>query len=167
MDLGQWILLVVVVVILCFGFVILFGPPWVPTLTPQAKRALDMIDLKPGDTLLELGSGDGKILLDAASRGWDAVGIELNPILVVISRLRTWRYRKQVKVKWGNLWQTEKWPKAEGIFVFILPKHMPKLDKKIAEWHTGSIKLVSFAFTIPGKKTIRQHKSGVYLYEYK
>lgn len=167
MSLAQWMILGVLLVILCFGFVILLGPPWVPTLTPQAKRALDMIDLKPGDTLLELGSGDGKILLDAARRGWNAVGVELNPILVVISRLRTWRYRKQVKVKWGNLWETKTWPQAEGIFVFILPKYMPKLDKKVTQWHKSSVKLVSFAFAIPGKETISQHKSGVYLYEYK
>jgi hypothetical protein len=167
MDLAQAILLAVIVVILCFGFVVLFGPPYVPTLSPQARLALDMIDLKSGDTLLELGSGDGKILLAAARRGWNAVGIELNPILVVVSRLRTWRYRKQVKIRWGNFWQSKHWPQVEGIFVFILPQHMTKLDNKITQWHTRPVKLVSFAFTIPDKKTIRQHKSGVYLYEYK
>ena len=128
---------------------------------------MDMVDLRPGETLLELGSGDGKILLAAAKRGWKVVGFELNPILVFISYLRTWRYRKQVKVVWGNFWNTEKWPPAEGIFVFILQKHMKKLDTKIVQWHQHPVRLVSFAFTIPGKKPVAADKYGVYLYEYR
>jgi len=163
----QWLLLAAILVILCFGFVLLFGAPYVPTLPTQAKLALDMIDLESGDTLLELGSGDGKILLAAARRGLNAVGFELNPILVFVSRLRTWRYRRQVKVVWGNLWQTEKWPPAEGIFVFILQKHMKKLDNKIIQWHTKPVKLVSFAFTVPDKTPTKQDKRGVYVYEYR
>ena len=162
----QWIILAACFVTLCFGFVLLFGPPYVPTLTPQARRAIEMINLMPGQTLLELGSGDGKILKAAAEVGVHAVGFELNPILVIISRLRTWQYRKTVKIRWGNFWNTRRWPDADGIFVFILPKHMPKLDKKVMQWHKKPIKLVSFAFPIPDKSTIQQDKRGVYLYQY-
>ncbi len=163
----EWLLLAVIIVILCFGFVLLFGAPYVPTLSNQAKIAMDLIDLKPGQTLLELGCGDGKILIAAAQRGWNAVGIELNPILVAVCWLRTWRYRKQVRVVWGNLWQSEKWPKTDGIFVFILQKHMSKLDNIITQWPRKPVKLVSFAFTVPHKKPLRSDRRGVYLYEYK
>lgn len=164
----QWVEIAAALIIFCFGFVLLFGAPYVPTLTQQATIALDMIDLKKGETLLELGSGDGKILLAAAQRGWNAVGYELNPILVVVSRWRTRRYRKQVRVVWGNLWKAERWPETEGIFVFILQKHMEKLDNIIVQHQKGKkpIKLVSFAFTVPGKKPVKEHKSGVYLYNY-
>jgi hypothetical protein len=170
MTLLQMIILALVVIIMCFGFVVLFGPPYVPTLNPQARIAIEMINLKPGETLLELGSGDGKILKMAAEVGVKGVGYELNPILVIISRIRTWPYRKDVKIVWGNLWNSKKWPEADGIFVFILQKHMKKLDNKIMQWHTGKtkpVKLVSFAFTIPGKPPLKQNKHGVYMYEYK
>jgi SAM-dependent methyltransferase len=162
----QWLILAGIVAILCFGFVLLFGPPYLPTLNKQARLAIEMINLKPGETLLELGCGDGKLLKLAAATGVHAIGYELNPILVVIARLRTWRHRKYVKVVWGNFWDTGQWPEADGIFVFVLQRHMKKLDHKIAEWHKRPVKLVSFAFPIPGKKTIDQDKSGVYLYEY-
>jgi SAM-dependent methyltransferase len=162
-----WIFAAIGVVLFCFAFVLMFGAPYVPTLSAQVERALDMIDLKPGETLLELGSGDGKVLLAAAQRGWNVVGVELNPILVVVSYTRTWRYREQVKVIWGDLWRTDKWPKSEGIFVFLLPKYMKKLDNKIIQWHTKPVKLVSFAFPIPNRASARHHKSGVYVYEYK
>lgn len=154
-------------IVICFGFVLLFGAPYVPTLSNQAKIAMDMIDLKPGQTLLELGCGDGKILLAAAERGWNVVGIELNPILVVVCWLRTRRYGGRVKVVWGNLWQSEKWPNADGIFVFILQKHMPRLDSLVSGWRHRPVRLVSFAFTFPDKRPKRSDKRGVYLYEFK
>ncbi len=164
------ILLIVAVIILCFGLVVLVGPPYVPTLNPQARIAIEMINLKPGEMLLELGSGDGKILKMFAEVGVDAIGYELNPILVIISRLRTWQYRKQVKIVWGNFWNHQNWPEADGIFVFILKKDMVRLDDKIMQWHadkTNPVKLVSFAFTIPGRVPVKQDKRGVYLYEYR
>lgn len=161
----EWLLFLAVAVIFCFGLVVFVGPPYLPTLTPQMHLALDMLKLKKGETLLELGCGDGKVLVAAAKRGLNVVGYELNPLLVVVCRVRTWRYRRQVRVVWGNFW-TVTWPPADGIFGFVLPRYMQKLDKRIVQWHTKPIKLASFAFAIPGR-TPQRTKNGVFLYEYK
>jgi SAM-dependent methyltransferase len=161
----QWLILALIIIVLCFGFVILFGPPYLPTLTPQVHTALDLLDLQPGQTLLELGCGDGKILIAAAERGLSAVGYELNPILVAVAWLRTRRYRGKVQVRCGNFWHAT-WPTTDAIFVFILPKHMLQLDKKIAQNARKPVKLVSFAFAIPGREPLA-HTNNVYLYEYK
>lgn len=153
---------------LCFGLVLAVGPPYLPTLDKQVRTALDMLKLKQGQTLLELGCGDGKVLVAAARRGLQVTGIELNPLLVVVCRLRTWRYRKQVRVVWGNYWNTASWPPADGIFGFVLPKYMTKLDETIIAWQTKStkpVRLASFAFTIPGKPVVRE-QDGVFLYDY-
>jgi SAM-dependent methyltransferase len=158
-----WIVLIALVA--SFSFVIFVGPPYLPTLTPQVTAALDLIDLKPGQTMLELGCGDGKVLIAAAQRGWKVTGIELNPILVVVCKLRTWRYRKLVTVRMGNYWNVGLWGEADGIFGFVLPKYMAKLDNLISTWHKHPVRLASFAFSIPGKTISRQHK-GVYLYLY-
>jgi len=169
------------ILVFCFSFVVFIGPPYLPTLTPQVKAALDLLDLKPGQTVLELGCGDGKVLVAAAQRGWKVVGIEINPILVLVCRVRTWRYRKLVTVKMGNYWNTKLWGKAsesDAMFGFVLPKYMAKLDKLIGEWRSGLsqesvphtsdklFKLASFAFKIPGKKIDRQDQ-GVFLYVYR
>ena len=165
-----WFFIVCAITVICFGFVVFWGAPYLPTLKPQAHEALNMIGLKPGETLLELGSGDGRVVVIAAASGLNVVGIELNPLLVVISWLRTRRYRHQVKIVWGNLWKSSNWPDADGIFVFLLPKYMNKLDTKITQWQetrNRSLRLVSFAFAIPDKKVKAGHKSGVFLYEYR
>lgn len=153
--------------VLCFSLVMFVGPPYLPTLSPQVKTALDMLGLKPGQTMLELGCGDGKVLVAAAQRGWKVTGIELNPILVVVCKLRTWRYRRQVTVRWGNYWNARLWGEAEAIFGFVLPKYMAKLDRTIEAWRRNRpVRLASFAFKIPDKKISRQH-NGVFLYLYK
>jgi hypothetical protein len=75
-----------------------------PTLSKQKAAALEMLGLKEGETLLELGSGDGRVMLAAAARGLKVTGIELNPLLVLVSLYVTRRYRQQVRVIWGTYW---------------------------------------------------------------
>ncbi len=115
--------------------------------------------------MLELGCGDGKVLIAAAERGYQVIGYELNPILALIARWRTRRYGRQVKVVWGNFWN-RKWPPADGIFVFLLTRYMGRLDKKIVQDYQRPVKLVSFAFEIPGRRP-KARKHGLFLYHYK
>lgn len=151
--------------VLLFGFVVLFGAPYLPTLGRQQETALDLLDLKPGQTLLELGCGDGKVLAAAAERGIKVIGIELNPLLAFVSWARTRKYGVQVKVIWGSFWR-EEWPLTDGIYVFLLDKYMKKLDTNIIQKYPGrNVKLVSFAFRIPGKKPAKS-RHGLFLYTY-
>lgn len=162
------IFLLLIIVVLLFGFVVWFGAPYVPTLKPQTRQALDLLNLQKGQTLLELGCGDGRVMRAAAERGLRVVGYELNPLLVLVARVVTWRYRSTTKVIWGNYWRAS-WPEAEGIFVFLLAKYMKKLDKKIIQQRATqdhSIRLVSFTFSIPGK-TEDKRQDGLFQYDYK
>lgn len=156
--------LLIVGVVLCFCLVVFFGAPYLPTLAKQKETALDLLALKPGETLLELGSGDGRVMLAAAKRGINVVGIELNPLLVIFSWLLTFKYRRQVRIIWGNFWRVE-WPEADGIFVFLLDKYMTKLDVRIKETQSKPTKLVSFAFKIKDKKPAKKI-DGLWLYLY-
>lgn len=153
------------VLLFLFSFVLLFGAPYVPTLGPQVKTALKLADLKPGQVMLELGCGDGKVLIAAAKAGYRVVGYELNPLLAFIAWARTRRYKDNVTVVCGSFW-TKPWPMdATAIFVFLHPRFMRRLDKKIVQLNFKYVKLVSFAFEIPGKRATKQ-ENGIFLYEY-
>lgn len=149
---------------LIFNFVVLFGAPYLPTLKQQSESTFKLLGLRPGETMLELGCGDGRMLKLAAQKGYRAIGYELNPLLALVAVIRTWKYRKQVQVVCGNFWHKE-WPEAAGIFVFLLDRFMPKLDKYIVQYKHKPVKLVSFAFEIPGKKPVKK-QDGLFLYQY-
>ena len=157
-------LIICAIFFISFTFVVVFGAPFLPTLKSRVPEALDLANLKPGDTLLELGSGDGRLLVEAAKRGVYSVGYELNPLLVMYSKITTFRYRKFIKIIWGNYW-IKSWPKADAIFVFLLQPYMEKLDKSITQNYPKGIKLVSFAFKIESKKHSKEN-NGLYLYVY-
>lgn len=158
------ITLIVVSIVLLFGFVIFFGAPYLPTLKKPQEAAFDLLNLKPGQTLIELGCGDGRIVRDAAKRGLNVTGYEINPLLVIISKLTTRRYKNQVKIVWGSFW-TADWPDHDGIYVFLLDKYMEKLDQKIKAQSKKGVRVASNTFKIPGKKT-KAEQAGVYLYIY-
>jgi ribosomal protein L11 methylase PrmA len=50
------------------------------------ERMLDLAHVTQADTVYDLGSGDGRIVIAAAKRGAKAIGIEINPARVSISR---------------------------------------------------------------------------------
>lgn len=159
-----WLVVVASLLIFCFAGVLLFGAPYLPTLRPQIKTALDLAALKPGQTLVELGCGDGRVLVAAARRGYNAVGYELNPLLALLAWVRTRRWRRQVRVVWGDFWHAE-WPPAEAVFTFLLPRYMTKLDKKCVGYRHRPVRLVSFAFKIPARP-VQAAKNGIFLYKY-
>jgi hypothetical protein len=159
------LLILVGIVVLLFASALLFGAPFLPTLQRQTKDSINLLNLKPGQTFLELGSGDGRVLKAAAQRGATVRGYEINPLLVIISMFRCLAERSLVTVRWGNFWHTSL-SDADAIYVFLLKPYMAKLDKKITQEITKPIKVVSFTFAFPDRTPIKE-QNGLMLYEFK
>lgn len=141
--------------ILPFGLVLLFGAPYLPTRKAQANQALDLLNLQKGEIFVDLGSGDGAVLIEAAKRGLVCYGYELNPFVWLVSWIRTIKYRKNIKVKLGNFWNKKLPINTKAVFVFLLDPYMVKLDKKLQNELTKGSMLVSYTFKIPNKKPVR------------
>ena len=60
--------------------------PFVVTPKEVVDRMLRIADVGPGDYLIDLGSGDGRIVIGAAKRGARALGIDIDPSLVTLAR---------------------------------------------------------------------------------
>src|SRR3989344_802678 len=172
----DWIFWVVwalgILIILAYAFVLPFGAPYLPTMKNQRENALDLLGLRPGQTLVDLGSGDGSILVLAAQHKLHAVGYEINPFLFIFSWLRTRRYGRKVKIKFRSFWQADL-SQADGVFVFLITHHLKRLDRLLTNnnlrvvpvGREKPLKVVSHAFKIPGKKHLK--KSGaLFLYQY-
>ncbi len=154
-----------VLLILAYGFVIPFGAPFLPTMKKDRKVALDLLDLKPGQLFIDLGSGDGSLLVLAAQRGLRAEGYEINPFLWLYSWVRTRRYGRRVKVRLKSFWKANL-SEADGVFVFLITHHMERLAKLIdSRSSRKKLKVVSHAFEIPGREH-SQKVGALFLYIY-
>lgn len=163
----MWLLWLLIIVIGLFALGAILGAPYVPTLSKSADDLLDMIDLKPGAKIIDLGSGDGAFALQAAKRGYHVIGYEINPILVLIARMRTRKYNKQVKIYLRDFWRIQL-PEVDAIYVFLIERYMQKLADKFQNEVTTPTLVVSHVFALPGAKPVAQNKSTfVYKYPHK
>src|ERR1700721_4121621 len=133
-----WLIIALVAALAGAGFFL--GAPYLPTLKRPIENALDLAGIKSGQTLIDLGSGDGRIMLAAAKRGVKVIGFEINPLLVIVSRYRLRRYH-DAQIIWGNYWR-HKWPEPVVFFVFLLGKYMTKLDSRLSGYQHKPVKLV-------------------------
>ncbi len=60
--------------------------PYVPTVMEDVRLLLDLAQVGPGDYVLDLGSGDGRIVIEAARRGAMGHGVEIREDLVQEAR---------------------------------------------------------------------------------
>ena len=146
-----------------FVLAVFRGAPWLPTRRRETKRALELLELQPGQTVVDLGSGSGGFLSAAAHCDLRAIGYEINPILCLIAYVRTWPQRDKVRIVWGDYWLREL-PECEGIYVFLIGHFMTKLDDKLRQEAASGTKIVSYVFELPTEPEISE--GGLHLYKY-
>ncbi|OHB18682.1 MAG: hypothetical protein A2666_03065 [Parcubacteria group bacterium RIFCSPHIGHO2_01_FULL_47_10b] len=116
------------------------------------------------DRVADIGSGDGRFVIGAARLGAQAVGYEINPFLVWISRLkiRFLRLQDLAQIRWANIWHVN-FSGYTVVLLFGFPYMMKRLEKKLRYELPKGARVVSFAFTFPTWVPETAEK-GVYLY---
>ncbi len=138
---------------LCLAFV--SGAPYVPSNKRAAEAMIRLSKLKKDTRVIDLGSGDGRLLFLAAKQGASATGFEINPYLVLLTQLRALfgHYRGSVSVSWTNLWKA-RISDADVVFIYLLPWRMEELAKKLSsELKVGTL-IVSNSFIFPNWKIV-------------
>jgi SAM-dependent methyltransferase len=147
-----------------FGLGALMGAPYLPVWGNDADGLLELARIKPGQKLLDLGAGDGKLLKAAARRGIYGEGWEINPLVYLVAVINCWRYRKLIKLHFGDYWRASL-PQADAIYVFLIDRYMAKLDRKLVAEVSRPTTVISYVFEIPGRQAVRSTKNSYcYLY---
>ena len=140
-----------------------------PTKSADVAHLFDSVKLQHDDVLVDLGSGDGRLLEAAAVRGICAVGYELNPFLVLVTWFRLRRYRGLPHVSMQDFWLSSLPNRTKVVFVFLGTPYMKKLDKYLTQ-QVGrlghDVSLVSYGVPMPGHEPVRTH-GALLVYEYK
>lgn len=160
---GGWIELALLVIVIALAGTAAWASwsaaPFVPTATRDVERLLSLADVKAGDVVYDLGSGDGRLLFAAAKRGAIAVGYEISilPYIVSLIRRRFVRERKNVTIHFKNFFSADLSP-ATVVVAFLLPRSMAQLGPKFVTELRPGTRVVSYAFKIAGWEPTKKDK---------
>ncbi len=151
--------LILVVIMLVFSVVFavytfflfisnLKGSPFVPTSSDQTKKILKEAGLKKNQVFLDLGCGDGRtVILADKLYNVKAIGIDVNPVLIALSRLKARFQNSKAIFKVENILETDKIAKADVIYIFLMPNFIDKLKNKLQTAKKGAL-IISHGFKI-------------------
>lgn len=191
------VLILILIIIALLLFLILFGffiylfdafldLPYVATKRNKVSTIIDLASIKPGETAVDLGSGDGRLLIAAAKQGALAIGYEINPMLVWITQIKSLirgyssnevrslnrnssrsarTIKGSVKVHRSDLWKAEL-KTADVIFVYARQGTMQKMEDFVYKnAKRGAQVVVNTDLTkpFPTKKPLKS-QNDIYLY---
>jgi len=163
-----WLWLIIATIILFFGLVVFRGAPYVPSRKMYIRQALsELYPLTAEDVLVDIGSGDGIVLREAAKIGARAIGYEINPLLVFISRFLSRRHSK-VSIHLTDFWIAKLPDDTTVIYVFSVARDIPKIINKVQSETNRlnrPIHLISYASKLDDKKVVKK-VGAYYLYTF-
>ena len=105
--------------------------PYVRTKQYKIKDALKESDLKADQNFYELGSGDGRVVLEAAKFGANSYGIEQSWIRIWMSRFSARHMGlKNTHFLHGNVFDRNYYP-ADVVFIYLLQPAVDRLEEKL------------------------------------
>lgn len=143
------------------------GAPFVPSHKTAVDRILALLHPIAGQTVADLGSGEGRIVIALVQAGAaEAHGYEINPFLVLYSR---WKIRRaglkgKAFIHWTSLWRVN-YKKYDIVAVFGFPSMMKRLEEKLHEELLPGARVVSCLFPFPTWQHSDQ-RGRIFLYEH-
>jgi SAM-dependent methyltransferase len=153
-------------------FPITRGAMFHPSASVRVKTFLDRVPMNPGDLLVDIGCGDGRVLRDARRRyGVRARGFEVNPIAYLMARLRTFGM-KGIEIRYSDFWKAAL-DEADVVFCYLFPDVMKRVADKLETELRPGARVVSCNFPLPGwepREVLHPdsspHSDPIYLYRF-
>jgi precorrin-6B methylase 2 len=123
---------------------------WVPTRPALAEKMLDLAGVTARDFVVDLGSGDGRLVIAAAKRGARALGVEYEPDMVALARRNAAAAGVAERAQFiqGDMFQADI-SSATVLALFLLPSNLTRLVPKFLELPAGT-RIVSNTYRIDG-----------------
>lgn len=159
-PLGRFLLPGLLFITGCSTFYTAGEVPFVPTPEAVVERMLELAELKRGDVIYDLGSGDGRIVIRAAKKyGARGVGIEIDPDLVHVSRERAKKEGVEHLVEFREQDAlTVDVSEATVVTLYMLPEFNAKLRPIFERQLRPGARVISHDFDIEGWRPVRVEK---------
>ena len=151
-------ILLIIITIFCLlvsatAFIgILTRVPYVPTSKRVINKIIKEADFKKGDTFMDLGCGDGRMLIEAEKNNKiNAIGYEIAPLVYFMALWKKFINKSKAKIKFKSFFK-ENLSKADIIFCYLMPHELKKLANKLKKECKKGTKIISNTFKIQGLK---------------
>ena len=134
--------------------------PFVPTRLEAIRKILKLAGVKKGKKFYELGSGDGRVVIEATKLGAEAVGVEQSWLRILYSRykahnLASYIRSRNIKFYHGNIF-SKNYVDADIVYIYLLLKGVTKLESKLKdELKKGSI-VITQTYHFPSWKPFKK-----------
>ena len=144
---------------------IIKGAIYFPTSEDNVRRMIVLSEAKESSKVVDLGSGDGRILIAYAEKGIAIDGYEINPLLVLYTHflIKKRGLGKYARVYWKSLWRVNL-SQYDVIIVYGIPYIMEALEQKIQKEAKKEVRIISNMYTFP-RLTRVQEEAGVRVYK--
>ena len=147
--------------------------PYVGTPVRVMDRMLELANIKPGDTIYDLGCGDGRIVIAAAMRyKAKAVGVEISPKLAseATAAITKAGLNGRARIIQGDLLETDL-SGADVVTIYLATQLNAQLRPRLEKYLHAGARVVSHDYAVPGWKPTRVEKTEgkrghvIYVYE--
>ena len=123
---------------------------WVPTPRALVEKMLDLAGVTARDFVVDLGSGDGRLVIAAAKRGARALGVEYDADMVALAERNAAAAGVADKARFvrGDMFEAD-FSQASVLALFLLPANLRKLTPKFLELAAGT-RIVNNGYRIDG-----------------
>jgi ribosomal protein L11 methylase PrmA len=133
------------------------GAPYVPTPTAIVDRMLTLAKVGPGDYVIDLGSGDGRLVTTAVAKykAKGGMGIDIDPKLVELAseNARKAGVADRVKFVEGDLFKADV-SAATVVTLYLLPSMLGDVEAKLAKELKPGTRVISHDYPLPSWKHI-------------
>jgi protein-L-isoaspartate O-methyltransferase len=140
------------------------GAIYDPSSENETRMMADLADVRRGEKVADLGSGDGRVVIALALKGAEAHGYEINPVLVLVSRrnIRKAGLAGRAFIHWGTFWRKDL-SRYSLITVFQVGFVMARLEAKLSRELAPGARVVSHYWRFPGLSPERT-QGNIYRY---
>lgn len=124
---------------------------FIPTPSKNLDLIMELGGVKRGTNFFDLGSGDGRMVVKAASLGALATGVEVNPFLIKYSRaaIKKKGLENNAKIIQEDFFKIDL-TSADVVFAYLLPSLMKELSQKFYNELKPGAKIISQGFPLHG-----------------
>ena len=145
--------LTLVVLIIFYAFLVFgyarTGVPFIPRPKKSQEGIFELMNLKEGETLVDLGCGDATLLIAAEKKyNIKTIGYELSPAAFIIAKINIFLKKSKTQVFLKDFFKADL-SQADIIFCYLFPFLMKKISENLKKELKPGARIVSLAFPLP------------------